>query len=91
MSTLITYNELVDLLEKFYLPKSEVWMLNYIPSGAVYKIVLKDALSISNLKGYLPGTEEIYIMSAKDFSMETSLILHNANIPVFGTDGERLL
>lgn len=91
MSTSITYDELVDLLYAGWLPRAEIWIRDYPPSGQVLKIVLKDLpTSIHTLYTNLPGTEEIYLLSREDFSTELAKILRNANIPVFGPDGMQL-
>jgi len=72
-------------------PNAEVWVRDYIPSKQVFKIVLKDLpTQIYTYYPYLPGTEEIYMMSAEDFSMVMAEKLRGAGVPVFGPDGERL-
>lgn len=90
MITLTDYESIVDILFIDWLPKAEVWVVNYLPNGQVYKLVLKDLPLIYNFKGYFPGTEKIYLISTEDFSMELSQILINACIPVFSPGGERL-
>ena len=89
MNTPITYDELVNVLNRLppRLPMVEVWIRDYLPSGQVLKIILKD---LSLVKGYLPWTEEVYLLSREDLSMEMAETLRGVNIPVFGPGGERL-
>ena len=93
MSIPITYNKLVNVLNRLppRPPRIEVWIRDYLPSGQVLKVVLKDLPAlIYALYTNLPGTEEIYLLSREDFSMEMAEILRNAGIPVFGPGGEIL-
>ena len=89
MNTLENLKELVDLLEEIRPPRVEVWVRDYIPSGKVFEIVLKDLPTLSYTN--LPGTEVIYLMNTNDFStIGISEILCTAGIPVFDPSGERL-
>jgi hypothetical protein len=89
MNTPLSYEKLVNVLSQLppKPPIVEVWIIDYLPSGQVFKVILED---LPLVEGFLLGTEEIYLLSRKDFSMEMAEMLRGVNIPVFGPNGMRL-
>ena len=70
-------------------PNVEVWVRDYIPSGQVLKVVLKDLPG--SVPTYLPGTDVVYLIGTEDFrSIEISKTLQDYNLPVFAPGGSRL-
>lgn len=89
MNILDDLEKIVDILRRTRPPKVEVWVIKYVPDNIVSRIILKE-LEFPYFKSHLPETEEIYIMSNQDYSMEMADLLRNVNIPVFDSSGRRL-